>query len=78
MLQYTGLAFIAAMQVLAVAFHQARQFDLRCFSMGSLLLQSCVLLESIASLESWYGREWWNFPRSASFRVLCKPQRFLY
>ena len=29
MLQYTGLAFIAAMQVLAVAFHQARQFDLR-------------------------------------------------
>ena len=60
-MQYTGLALIAAMQVLAVAFHQARQFDLCCFNAGSLLLQSCVLVESMKILESWYGREWSRF-----------------
>ena len=69
MMQYAGLVLLAAMQMLAVAFCHARQFDVMCFNAGSLLLQGCVLTEAMSHLEAWYGREWWSFPRSASVTV---------
>ena len=55
-IQYTALAVIAATQLLAAALHQARLFDLSCSSTSSLLLQSCLLSERIASLAPHYGR----------------------
>ena len=52
--------------MLAVAYFQAGQIDTSSSIVANLLAQSSVLLESIASLESWWGRQWWSYPRYAA------------
>ena len=58
--------FAVAAQVLAVAYFHAGQIDTSSFTVASLLAQSAVMLDSVASLESWWGREWWCYPRYAA------------
>ena len=61
-----AVCLAVAAQMLAVAGSQSEQIDAASFTVASLLAQSAVMLDSVASLESWWGREWWCYPRYAA------------